>query len=159
MLPASLQRKAAAVGGRGPTNQSRVAVRVSAQPKEAPPASTPIVEDPESKFRRYGKHFGGIHKLSMDWLDSVPRVRVRTKDSRQLDDMLELAVLNERLAGRLEPWQARQKLEYLRKRRKNWERIFEYVTRQDAAATLAMIEEANRKVRATTIDRATSMYK
>ncbi|PNW88760.1 hypothetical protein CHLRE_01g043350v5 [Chlamydomonas reinhardtii] len=146
MLPASLQRKAAAVGGRGPTNQSRVAVRVSAQPKEAPPASTPIVEDPESKFRRYGKHFGGIHKLSMDWLDSVPRVRVRTKDSRQLDDMLELAVLNERLAGRLEPWQARQKLEYLRKRRKNWERIFEYVTRQDAAATLAMIEEANRKV-------------
>lgn len=104
--------------------------------------------DPEEKFRRYGKHFGGIHKLNLDWLDAVPRVRVRTSDSRKFDELLELAVLNERLAGHLEPWQARQKLEYLRKRRKNWERIFEYVTKQDAAATLAVIEEANRKVHA-----------
>ncbi|GLI60511.1 hypothetical protein VaNZ11_002675 [Volvox africanus] len=132
----------------------RAAIKAHASAPQQPPAdsikqqATPSIayEDPEAKFRRYGKNFGGIHKLNLDWLEAVPRVRIRTKDSRQLDELLELAVLNERLAGRLEPWQARQKLEYLRKRRKNWERIFEYVTKQDAAATLAMIEEANRKV-------------
>ncbi|GLC43434.1 hypothetical protein PLESTB_001556900 [Pleodorina starrii] len=156
MLPATYQHKAASC--RGSTRSSGTAVRTgvkvyaSAQQQslagsaEQRPAAPAIVEDPEAKFRRYGKHFGGIHKLNLDWLEAVPRVRVRTKDTRQLDELLELAVLNERLAGRLEPWQARQKLEYLRKRRKNWERIFEYVTKQDAAATLAMIEEANRKV-------------
>ncbi|KXZ55126.1 hypothetical protein GPECTOR_3g278 [Gonium pectorale] len=158
MLNASLQRRAtgspACSRARG---CQRTGVRVSAQLSQNTQQSTSElgateqqptlnIEDPEQKFRRYGKHFGGIHKLNLDWLEAVPRVRVRTKDSRQLDELLELAVLNERLAGRLEPWQARQKLEYLRKRRKNWERIFDYVTKQDAAATLAMIEEANRKV-------------
>ncbi|GFR39736.1 hypothetical protein Agub_g218 [Astrephomene gubernaculifera] len=158
MLPAAYQRRAACTSGlkRAPGSCTlRAAVRVAAAaPQQQPsnkgspqqPGSSLPFEDPEAKFRRYGKYFGGIHKLNFDWLDSVPRVRVRTKDSRQLDELLELAVLNERLAGRLEPWQARQKLEYLRKRRKNWERIFEYVTKQDAAATLAMIEEANRQV-------------
>eukprot|EP00884_Botryococcus_braunii_P002682 jgi/Botrbrau1/12414/Bobra.0229s0010.1 len=33
-----------------------------------------------------------------------------------------------------------------RPRRRNWEQIFDYVTKQDVAATLAVIEEANRKV-------------
>jgi chlorophyllide a oxygenase len=161
MLPATFQRKGACSygsGRSGAVNRSsfRAVVKVYASAPQQPSSEsseqrpTPSInfEDPEARFRRYGKHFGGLHKLNLDWLESVPRVRVRTKDSRQLDELLELAVLNERLAGRLEPWQARQKLEYLRKRRKNWERIFEYVTKQDAAATLAMIEEANRKVRA-----------
>ena len=116
----------------------------------APAAQQPVVpainyEDPQARFQRYGKNFGG-HKLSMDWLESVPRVRVRSTGTRQLDELVELAVLNERLAGHLEPWQARRKLEYLRKERRNWERIFEYVTKQDAAATLTVIEEASRKV-------------
>ncbi|EFJ44919.1 chlorophyll a oxygenase [Volvox carteri f. nagariensis] len=155
MLPAQRQCRTSACQGRGIISKRtiradfKVHASVSQQPSSDKPeqqAVPSIVEDPEAKFRRYGKHFGGIHKLNLDWLEAVPRVRVRTKDSRQLDELLELAVLNERLAGRLEPWQARQKLEYLRKRRKNWERIFEYVTKQDAAATLAMIEEANRKV-------------
>jgi hypothetical protein len=39
-----------------------------------------------------------------------------------------------------------RRLEYLKTRRKHWEEIYNYVTKQDAAATLSMIEEANRKV-------------
>ncbi|PNH08700.1 Chlorophyllide a oxygenase, chloroplastic, partial [Tetrabaena socialis] len=114
-----------------------------------------LTQDPEAKYRRYGKHFGGIKTLNLEsFWEAVPRVRVRTQDSRQLDELVELAVLNERLSGRLEPWQARQKLEYLRKRRKNWELIFEYVTKQDAAATLSMIEDASRKVEEALSDEA-----
>ncbi|GIL55475.1 hypothetical protein Vafri_11035 [Volvox africanus] len=156
MLPARHQSGVLSKHGSGVIGKKvlRAAVKAHASAPQQPTADSSeqqatqsiAFEDPEAKFRRYGKDFGGIHKLNLDWLEAVPRVRIRTKDSRQLDELLELAVLNERLAGRLEPWQARQKLEYLRKRRKNWERIFEYVTKQDAAATLAMIEEANRKV-------------
>ena len=66
--------------------------------------------DPEAKFRRFGRFFGGGYKLTADWLQDVPRVRVRTSTQRQHDELLELAVLNERLAGNVEPWQARQRL-------------------------------------------------
>lgn len=155
MLPANNRFRASRCSGTGISKKAaRVPVKTFASAPQQPQTESPEqhapamnFEDPEAKFRRYGKHFGSIHKLNFDWLEAVPRVRVRTKDSRQLDELLELAVLNERLAGRSEPWQARQKLEYIRKRRKNWERIVEYVTKQDTAATLAMIEEANRKVR------------
>ncbi|KAG2493055.1 hypothetical protein HYH03_008718 [Edaphochlamys debaryana] len=154
MLPASLHKRSACAGRSARVSRAPAGVRVAAffgqqqQQQETVGTSVPSIpkEDPEAKYSRYGKHFGGLHKLNLDWLDNVPRVRVRTNDSRQLDELLELAVLNERLSGRLQPWQARQKLDYLRKRRKNWERIFEYVTKTDASATLAMIEEANRMV-------------
>jgi hypothetical protein len=74
-------------------------------------------------------------------------VRVRTIAQRQSDDLVELAVLNERLAGDISPWEARTRLELLRKKRKNWEHIVSYVTRTDAALTLQLIEEANERVR------------
>lgn len=95
---------------------------------------------PNSASRLFG--FG----MSPQWFEAAPRVRVRNADTKQLEELVELAVLNERLSGRLEPWQARRKLEYLRTKRKNWERIFEYITSQDVEATLAAIEEANLKV-------------
>lgn len=40
----------------------------------------------------------------------------------------------------------RQRLEYLKKRRRNWELVYQYVTKEDAECTLEKIEEANRKV-------------
>lgn len=130
--------------------RSHAAAKASAQSSNDGPCdvSDPSCEltDPEAKFRRYGKHFGGGYKLTADWLKDVPRVRVRTSTARQQDELLELAVLNERLAGKIEPWQARQRLEYLKMRRKNWEQVYNYVTRTDAAATLSMIEEASQKV-------------
>jgi hypothetical protein len=63
-----------------------------------------------------------------------------------MDDLVELAVLNERLSGVNEPWEARNRLEMIRTRRKNWEHIFDYVTKQEAAATLEIIEAANEQV-------------
>lgn len=54
-------------------------------------------------------------------------------------------MVNERLAG-AHPWEIRQKVEYLKKRMYNWEIIYKYVVKKEAAATLKMIEEANKKV-------------
>ncbi|KAF8065639.1 hypothetical protein HT031_003240 [Scenedesmus sp. PABB004] len=104
----------------------------------APPA---LGRDPEASLRSYGRLFGQVFKLPA-WIDEAPRVRVRTIARRQMDDLVELAVLNERLSGVHEPWDARNRLELLRTRRKNWEHIYDYVTRQDAAATLELIETA-----------------
>ncbi len=59
----------------------------------------------------------------------------------------ELACLNERLAGR-KPHEARQRVEWIQRRRRNWELIYEYVTKTDAAVTLSIIEAANAKARA-----------
>lgn len=101
-----------------------------------------LPHDPEAPLRRYGKWFGKVFKLPA-WIDEAPRVRVRTIAKRQMDDLVELAVLNERLSGVHEPWEARNRLEMLRTRRKNWEHIFNYVTKQEAAATLELIEAAN----------------
>ena len=62
-----------------------------------------------------------------------------------MEELVELAVLNERLAGELQPWEARNRLEYLRLYRKNWEAIYDYITETEVTATLAVIEDANRK--------------
>lgn len=109
-------------------------------------SSMALVFRSQAKFRRYGKWFGGGYKWNSDWLQDVPRVRVRTAETRKMNEMLDLAVLNERLAGRLAPWEARSKLEYLKMRKKHWTKAYEYITKQEVTATLAVIEEAYRKV-------------
>ena len=77
----------------------------------------------------------------------APRVRLRQKvDERQQEQFAELAVLNERLAGNSAS-AARRRIEWLKLRRKHWKQIYEYVTKQDAAITLAMIEEASQQAR------------
>ena len=106
--------------------------------------------DPESRYKRYGKFFGGGYKWT-NLLQDVPRVRVRTSETRRMNELLDLAVLNERLAGRLEPWEARSKLEWLKMRNKalgtNWSYVYDYITSHEVTATLAVIEEAYEKVR------------
>lgn len=67
-------------------------------------------------------------------------------ESRKHDELLELVVLNERLSGEHSPWETRRRLEYLKKQRSNWEAIYNYMTTTDAAATLELVEEANKKV-------------
>jgi chlorophyllide a oxygenase len=106
-----------------------------------------ISEDPEAQLRRYGKDFGrgGYTFDTTKWFGSVPRVKARTCKQRNMEELVELAVLNERLAGELQPWEARNRLEYLRLYRKNWEAIYDYITETEVTATLAVIEEANRK--------------
>lgn len=78
------------------------------------------------------------------WWGGAPRVRVRKLDDRQREQLAELAILNERLAGNQSP-AARRRIEWLKLRRKEWEQIYNYVTKRDAAVSLAMIEEANRQ--------------
>jgi len=42
----------------------------------------------------------------------------------------------------------RRRVDYLKRRRRNWELVYQYVTNEDALCTLENIEEANRKVEA-----------
>ena len=72
---------------------------------------------------------------------------MRSSQDRAHQQLVDLAVLNERLAGDAgHPIEARKRLEYLRSRRLEWESVYEYITKTDAAATLASIEEAYKKV-------------
>jgi chlorophyllide a oxygenase len=127
----------------------RLAAASSGEHEACSPAPTPpppaLASDPEAPLRRYGSFFGKNFQLP-SWLDEAPRVRVRTIAQRQVNDLVELAVLNERLSGETEPWEARNRLELLRKKRRNWEHIYNYVTKADAALTLELIEEANQQV-------------
>ena len=108
--------------------------------------SDALTADPEAKFKRYGAHFGAKYNIDLNELmGTVPRVRMRQSTDRQKSQLADLALVNERLAGN-ESWEIRQKLEHLKSKRKNWEFIYEYVTKLDAIATLARIEEANVKV-------------
>jgi chlorophyllide a oxygenase len=79
---------------------------------------------------------------SRSWLSTAPRIRVRGAQQRAASEILELAAVNERLAGELEPWEVRRRLEHLRARVEDWEAVYSYVTARDAAATLAVVEEA-----------------
>lgn len=62
-----------------------------------------------------------------------------------MEQLGELVVANERLAGRPVP-KARQRVEFLKRRREVWEQIYNYFTKEEAAATLSTLEEANRQV-------------
>ena len=105
-----------------------------------------LAVDPEAKFKRYGAHFGGRYSLDLgELVGTAPRVRMRRSSDRQKSLLAELALLNERLAGK-ESWEIRQKLEHLKSKRKTWEMIYQYVTKLDATATLARIEEASAQV-------------
>lgn len=84
----------------------------------------------------------------MELVEGVTQMRVPAPVERQKDQLADLAVLNERLSATGKPWTARQRLEYLKKQREQWEAVYEYVTRTDAAATMASIEEAALRVRA-----------
>ncbi|KAK9835226.1 hypothetical protein WJX81_007254 [Elliptochloris bilobata] len=110
------------------------------------------VPDLEQRFRRYGAGTSSSFHLDVEhWWAEVPQVRVRNLSWRQAQQLAELTVLNERLAaGNEGPTviAVRKRIEWLRARRRVWERIYNYVTKQDAAATLAVIEDANSKVAA-----------
>jgi chlorophyllide a oxygenase len=72
------------------------------------------------------------------------QIRRRTAATRQRNLLTELAMVNERLeSGNDQAYKSRQRLEYLRKRRKNWQLIYETITETDAAATLELIEQVH----------------
>jgi len=103
-----------------------------------------MLRDPEARFRRYGRDFGSNYLVEL--VVGVTNMRVKRVRDRKVDQLADLAVVNERLAGGKEPWAARHRLEYLQQQRQQWEGVVEYLTRTDAAATMATIEEACQKV-------------
>ena len=119
----------------GPASARPAFTSARCQRRRAPPGT-----------RRYGAHFGQRFFLR-DLVESAPRVRTRCAADRARDQLADLAVLNARLAGGDEAATAavRQRLEYLKRRRREWEAVYQLVTRQDALCTLAAIEDANRK--------------
>jgi nitrite reductase/ring-hydroxylating ferredoxin subunit len=139
-------RAAPRPGGEGAAAAGADGGAAAPQPQPDAAQQQPLKADPEAKFRRFGRHFGGRFWLS-DLVDSAPRVRVRTSASRQRSELLELAVLNERLAGVVEPWEARARLEVLRNRRRAWDAVYDLVNESDVAATLDVIEAAAEKAR------------
>ena len=55
---------------------------------------------------RFGKDFGGNYIVEL--VSAAPRVRIRSSRDRQQDQLADLAVLNERLAGDaglVRPWE------------------------------------------------------
>mmetsp|Transcript_7065 Transcript_7065/g.12060 ORF Transcript_7065/g.12060 Transcript_7065/m.12060 type:complete len:654 (-) Transcript_7065:1149-3110(-) len=133
-----------------PSRSSGRHVAVSVSKDTASPQELALTtEDPEKIYRTIGPKFGQRYKLedSATWVSEAPRVKVHSVEDRKLDELLELAVLNERLnPGGMPSWEARRRLDYLKLRRRNWEAIYHYITETDAVATLALIEEANAKV-------------
>lgn len=50
---------------------------------------------PQARFKRFSAAFGRqFYRWTPKWLSEVPRVRVRTSESRKMDELLDLAVLN-----------------------------------------------------------------
>lgn len=89
-------------------------------------------------------------------MSSAPRIRVRRAHDRARDQLADLAVINTRLAMASTPHEekeeveaaaaVRRRVDYLKRRRRNWELVYQYITDEDALCTLETIEEANRKV-------------
>jgi hypothetical protein len=67
---------------------------------------------------------------------------------KQLAAFLELAVLNERLSGNISPWEARIKMDALKRQRSAWAFVYERVTASNKVASLAEIEAVFAEVRA-----------
>ena len=101
----------------------------------------------------------GISAFIPSWLRTAPRLRVRKASSaraeRPMQQLAELAVLNERLDGK-RPWEARQKLEFFQKSKATWQAICQDMLETDAPATLERIEEAQRKVHPCGISKSTN---
>lgn len=86
-------------------------------------------------------------------VDSAPRIRVRRAHDRARDQLADLAVVNTRLAmhasDREETEAAaavRRRVDYLKRRRRNWDLVYQYVTAENTLCTVKTIEEANRRV-------------
>ncbi|WPT16765.1 Chlorophyllide a oxygenase [Picochlorum sp. SENEW3] len=79
---------------------------------------------------------------------SAPQIRFRKATDRARDQLADLAVLNERLsrADGVEAARARRRVDFMKRSRKTWAKVYDYVMDNDVECTLSAIEEANLKV-------------
>ena len=116
--------------------------------------NVPGPDSGDSSADRKAEPLHPLAKMLPRWLTGaapVPRVRVRRAADRPLQQLADLAVLNERLEGN-SPWEVRHKLDYFQKSKSKWEIICRDVVTGEAAATLRTLEEAQRKVDAALSD-------
>ena len=108
----------------------------------------------DSSGERKAEPLHPVARFLPRWLTGaapVPRVRVRRAADRPLQQLADLAVLNERLNGN-SPWEVRHKLDYFQKSKSKWEIMCRDVVTGEAAATLRTLEAAQRKVDAALSD-------
>ena len=101
-----------------------------------------------------------------DWMDSAPRLRVRTAADRARLQLADLAVLNERLAkledgtssvDQEEVVKARKRVEFMKRSQKTWSKVYDYCMDNDVDCTVDAIEAANAKVMSMLADDALSV--
>jgi hypothetical protein len=117
------------------------------RPQRLRPARA-LSSDSEAWFRRYGREFrrsSFMQDLSQ-WIEQAPKLRVRQAGDRGKEQIGDLAVLNELLAGQ-QAWQIRKKVEYLKKKRAAWEGVYKAACKHDTALTLASLEKSIAEVR------------
>ena len=83
-----------------------------------------------------------------DVVASAPQIRVRRATDRAKEQLADLAVLNERLrmVDGVEAAKARSRVDFLKRSRKTWSKVYDYLMDNDVECTLSAIEEANAKV-------------
>ena len=123
------------------------------------------------RTRRAGSRSETKNQASADdettgqWIDAAPRVRVRTAADKARLQLADLAVLNERLAkldstnaaDREEVIKARKRVEFMKRSRKTWAMVYDYLMDNDVDCTVDAIEEANAKVMSMLEDDAVSV--
>ena len=100
-----------------------------------------------------------------NWIESAPRLRVRTAADRARLQLADLAVLNERLAkldgasgaDQEEVVKARKRVEFMKRSRKTWSKVYDYLMDNDVDCTVEAIEAANAKVMSMLQDDALSV--
>ena len=144
----------AASGGKEEQHASASASSLRKEEQQPQPPVTVDYPDPDATYgiRRIanagaGQRFGRPYRLSQT--SSLPTWMYKWMrdplESRKHDELVELVVLNERLAGG-RAHLVRQKLDWLRRKTSNWEYIYQYISTCDGRATLQAVEEANQKV-------------
>lgn len=79
---------------------------------------------------------------------TAPQIRLRKASDRAKEQLADLAVLNEKLrkADGFEAAKARKRVEFMKRSRKTWSKVYDYLMDNDVECTLSSIEEANAKV-------------
>lgn len=83
-----------------------------------------------------------------DVVSTAPQIRLRRASDRAKEQLADLAVLNEKLrkADGFEAAKARKRVEFMKRSRKTWSKVYDYLMDNDVECTLSSIEEANAKV-------------
>jgi len=125
----------------------RVSCSSSSRTSPSSSSRTPRDQDKPSEVESHSS--SDSHPLYIrDVVASAPQIRVRRATDRAKEQLADLAVLNERLrmVDGVEAAKARSRVDFLKRSRKTWSKVYDYLMDNDVECTLSAIEEANAKV-------------